>query len=133
MSPHSLKIFEILKYYQNESKFNGVFSRNNLPKKKIKDGAYVINLDEYADVSIHWIDLFCNRSEIVYFDSFGVEHVPEEIKEFVGNKNIIANIFRVQANNSVMCGYFCIGFIYFMLAGKKLTVFLSMTLKKMTI
>ena len=57
--------------------------------------------------------------EIVYFDSFAVEHVPKEIKEFVGNKNIIANIFRVQANNSVMCGYFCIGFIDFMLAGKK--------------
>ena len=62
-------------------------------------------------------------SEIVYFDSFGVEHVPEEIKEFVGNKNIIANIFRVQANNSIMCGYFCIGFIDFMLAGKKLLDF----------
>ena len=61
--------------------------------------------------------------EIVYFDSFAVEHVPKEIKEFVGNKNIIANIFRVQANNSVMCGYFCIGFIDFMLAGKKLTDF----------
>ena len=66
---------------------------------------------------------FCNRSEIVYFDSFGVEHVPEEIKEFIGNKNIKANIFRVQANDSVMCGYFCIGFIDFMLAGKKLTYF----------
>ena len=62
----------------------------------------------------------CNRNQIVYLDSFGVEHVPEEIKEFVGNKNIIANIFRVQANNSVMRGYFCIGFIDFMLAGKKL-------------
>ena len=62
-------------------------------QKKIKDGAYVINLDEYADVGTHWIALFCNRNEIVYFDSFGVEHVPEEIKEFVGNKNIIANIF----------------------------------------
>ena len=69
---------------------------------------------------------FCKRSEIVYFDSFGVEHVPEEIKEFVGNKNIIANIFRVQANNSVMCGYFCIGFIDFMLAGKKLTYFTNL-------
>ena len=114
--------FEIQRYYENEQRFNGVFSRNNLPKK-IKDGAYVINLDEYADVGTHWIALFCNRSEIVYFDSFGVEHVPEEIKEFVGNKNIIANIFRVQANNSVMCGYFYIGFIDFMLAGKKLTDF----------
>ena len=74
----------------------------------------------------HCIALFCNRSEIVYFNSFGVEHVPEEIKEFIGNKNIKANIFRVQANDSVMCGYFCIGFIDFMLAGKKLTDFMSM-------
>ena len=94
--------------------------------KKIKDGVYVINLDEYAAVGTHWIALFCNRSEIVYFDCFGIEHVPEEIKEFVRNKNIIANIFRVQANNSVMCRYFCIGFINFMLAGKKLTDFMSM-------
>ena len=78
---------------------------------KIKDGAYVINLDEYADVGTHWIALFCNRSEIVYFESFGVEHVPEEIKEFVRNKDILANIFRVQANNSLMCGYFRIGCI----------------------
>ena len=52
--------------------------------------------------------------------------VPEEIKKFIGNKNIIANIFRVQANDSVMCGYFCIGFIDFMLAGKKLTDFTNM-------
>ena len=86
--------------------------------KKIKDGAYVINLDEYADVGTQ-VALFCKRNEIVYFNSFGVEHVPEEIKEFIGNRNIKANIFRVQANNSVMCGYFCIGFIDFMLAGKK--------------
>ena len=94
--------------------------------QKIKDGAYVINLDEYGDVGTHWIALFCNRSEIGYFDSVGVEHIPEEIKEFVENKNIIANFFRVQANSSVMCGYFCIGFIDFMLAGKKLTDFTSL-------
>ena len=78
--------------------------------KRIKDGAYVINLDEYADVGTHWIALFCNRSEIVYFDSFGVEHVPEKVKELIGTKNIIANIFRRQANNSVMYGYFYLGF-----------------------
>ena len=83
----------------------------------------MINLDEYADVGTQSIALFCNRNEIVYFNSFDVEHVPEEIKEFIGNKNIKANIFRVQANNSIMCGYFCIGFIDFMLAGKKLTDF----------
>ena len=125
MPPHPLANFEIQKYYKNEPRFNGVFSRNNLPKK-IKDGAYIINLDEYADVGTHWIALFCNRNEIVYFDSFGVEHVPEEIKEFIGNKNIKTNIFRVQANDSVMCRYFCIGFIDFMLASKKLTYFTNM-------
>ena len=120
MKPHSLTNFEIQKYYENESIFNGVYSRNNLPKK-IKDGAYVINLDEYKGTSTHWIALFCNRNEIVYFDNFGVEYIPEEIKEFIGNRKIKANIFRIQANNSVMCGYFCIGFIDFMFEDKTLT------------
>ena len=92
MPPHHLTNFEIQKYYQNEPRFNGAFSRNNLPEK-IKGWAYVINLDEYADVGTHWIALFCNRNEIVSFDSFGVEHVPEEAKEFIGNKNIKTNIF----------------------------------------
>ena len=92
MPPHPLTNFEIQKYYQNESRFHGVFSRNNL-SKKTKDGAYVINLDEYADVGTHWIALFCNRNEIIYFNTFDVERVPEEIKEFVANKNIKANIF----------------------------------------
>ena len=75
MQVHPLTNFEIQRYYQNEPRFNGIFSRKNLPLK-IKDGAYVINLDEYADVGTHWIALFCNRNEIVYFYSFGVEHVP---------------------------------------------------------
>ena len=59
--------------------------------------AYVINLNEYADVGTHWIALSCNRNETVYFDSFGVEHILEKIKEFIGNKNIKTNIFRLQA------------------------------------
>ena len=124
MAPHPLTNFEIQIYYKYELRFNGVFSRNNL-FKKIKDGAYIINLDEYEDVGTHWIALFCKKNEIVYFYSFGVEHIPEEIKEFIekcpGKKNIKANIFRIQENISIMCGYFCIGFIDFMLAGKKLT------------
>ena len=78
MPPHPLTNCEIQKY-ENEPRFNGVFSRNNLPLK-IKDGAYVIKLDEYAGVGTHWIALFCNRNKIVYLDSFGVEHLPEEIK-----------------------------------------------------
>ena len=77
--PHPLTNFEIQKYFQNEPRFNGVFSRDNIFLLEIKDGAYVINLDDYADVSTHWVALFCNRNEIVYFDSFGVEAVPEEI------------------------------------------------------
>ena len=98
-----------------------MFFQERIYLKTIKDGAYVINLDEYADVGTHWIALFCNRNEIVYLHSFGVEDVPEEIKEFVGNKNIKANIFRVQ----VICGYFCTGFIDFMLVGKTLTDYTS--------
>ena len=64
--------------------------------KNIKNRPYVRNLDKYADVGTHWIALFRRKSEIVYFNSFGAEHVPEEIKEFIGNKNIKANIFRIQ-------------------------------------
>ena len=84
MPPHPLTNFEIQKYYQNEPRFNGVFLRDNLPNI-IKHGAYVINLDKYADVSTHWTGIICNRSEIVYFGSLGVEHVAEEIKGFAGN------------------------------------------------
>ena len=110
MSPHPITNFEIQKYYQNEPKFNGVYSRNNLPK--IKDGAYVINLDEFKSIGTHWIALY-----ITYFVSFGVEHIPKEIIKFIGNKNMI-NIYRIQAYDLIMCGYFCIGFIDFMLKGK---------------
>ena len=79
-----MKYRNIIKITQD---FNGVFSRSNLPTK-IKNGAYIINLDEYADVGTHWIALFCKKNGLVYFDSFGVE-------------------------------YICIGFIDFMLVGKK--------------
>ena len=108
--PPPLTNFEIQKYYKNEPRFNCVFSRNNLPKK-IKDGAYEINLDEYANVGTHWIALFCNRNEIVYFNSFGVEHIPEEIKKFVGNKNIKSNIFLFsphdfKKNGNITLSYF---------------------------
>ena len=85
MTPHPLTNFEIQKYYQKEPRFNGAFSRNNLPLK-IKNGVYVINLDEYADLGTHWIALFCDRNEIVYSDNFDVEHVAEEIKNLLGIK-----------------------------------------------
>ena len=65
------------KFYQNEPRFNGVYSRNNLPK--IKDGAYIINLDEYSNIGTHWIALYANNNSVTYFDSFDVEHIPNEI------------------------------------------------------
>ena len=69
--------FEIQKYYQNEPKFNGFCSGNNLPK--VKDGAYLINLDDYKSIGTHWIALYVNVNNTVHFDSFGVEHIPQEI------------------------------------------------------
>ena len=125
MPPHSLTNFEMQKYYQNEPRFNGVYSRDNLPNK-IKDGAYVINLDEYSDIGTHWVALYVSNNDVTYFDSFGVEHIPKEIKAFISNKNIKTNIFRIQAYDSIMCGYFYAGFIDFMLAGKTLTDFTNL-------
>ena len=92
MSPHSLNKFEIQKYYQNEPKFNGIYSRNNLPK--IKDRVYVINLDEFKSIGTHWIALYVNGNNVIYFDSFGVEHIPKEMKKFIENKNV-TNIYRI--------------------------------------
>ena len=87
----------------------------------IINGAYVINFDEYRDIGTHWVTLHVNNKTVTYFDSFGVEHIPKEIMKFIGNKNIITSIFRIQAYYSIMCGYFCIGFINFMFNGNSLT------------
>ena len=76
MPPHPLTNIEKQKHYQNEPKFNGVYSRYNLPK--IKDRAYVINLDEYESIGTHWIALYLIAEILTYFDSFGVEHIPED-------------------------------------------------------
>ena len=96
LTPHPLTNFEIQAYYQNEPRFIGVNSRDNLPDK-IQDGAYVVNLDEYSDIGTHWIALYVNNKTATYFDSFGIEHISKEVKKIVNNKNIIANIFRIQA------------------------------------
>ena len=109
-----------MKYYENESRFNGVYSRDNLPNK-IKNGAYVINLDDYSDIGTHWIALYLKNNVVTYFDSFRVEHIPKEIKTFIKNRNIKTNIFRILAYDSIICGYFCIAFIDFMFKAKSLT------------
>ena len=114
---HTLTNIEISEYYANEPRFNGVYSRNNLPNK-IKKRTYVINLDEYKNMATHWVALFAKPKYTVYFDSFGVEHIPKEMKKIIANKDIKANIFRIQAYDSIMCRYFCIEFINYMLEGK---------------
>ena len=123
--PHPLTNFEIEAHYQNQLRFNGIYSSDNL-SEKIKDGPYVINLDEYSDIGTHWIALYVNNKTVTYFDSFGVDHIPKEIKKFINNKNIIANILRLQAYDSIMCRYFCMGCINFMLEGKTLTDFINL-------
>ena len=75
-----LTSFEIQKYYQNEPKFNGVYSRDNL--SKIKDVSYIINLDKYKPIGAHCIALYINYNNVTYFDRFGVHHIPKEIDEF---------------------------------------------------
>ena len=79
----------------------------------------MINLDKNKSIGTHWIALYVNANNIVYFDSFVVEQIPKEIKKFIGNKNI-TNICRIHTYNLIMWGYFCIGFIDFMLKGKSL-------------
>ena len=123
MPPHPLANFEIQKY-QNEPRFKGVYSRDNLPK--IKAEAIVINLDEYSDIGTHWVALYVHNN-VNYFDSFGVKHIPKEIKAVIGHSLSIATIFfRIQAYDSIMFGYFCICFIDFMLAGKALAEFTNL-------
>ena len=79
MLPHPLTNFEIQKY-QNQPRFSGVYFRDDLPK--IKDRAYVINLDEYSDIGTQWVALYVQNNDVTYFDSFRVEHIPKEIKTF---------------------------------------------------
>ena len=118
MPPHLLTNFEIQKYDQNEREFNGVYSRNSLPE--IIDRAYVINLDEYESIRAYWIAFYVNDNKVTYLESFGVEYIPKVIWKFLGNKNIITNIYRIQPYDSIMWVYFCIGFIDFILKSKRL-------------
>ena len=101
MPSHPLTDFRIKKY-QNEPEFNGVYSRNNLPK--IKDGAYIISLDEYESIGTHWIALYVIAENVTCFHSFGVKHIPKQIRKIIGNKNITVNIYRIQAYDSILCG-----------------------------
>ena len=81
MPPYHLTNFKIEKYYKNEPKFSGIYSRNNLPK--IKDRAYEINLYEYKPIGTDWIAFYVNGNNAIYFNSFGIDHIPKEIKEYI--------------------------------------------------
>ena len=116
MSPDHSTNFEIQTCYENEPKFNDVYSKNNL--SKTKDGAYIINLDEHESIGTHWIALYVNAENVKYFDSFWVEYIKKN--ELIGNENVMTNNCRVQAYDSIMCQYVCIGFIDFILKGKSL-------------
>ena len=115
MLPHP---FKIQKYQQNEPEFNGVYSRNNL--LKIRDGKYVIRLDKYRSKGPLWIASYVNDNNVIHFDNFGVEYIPNKTRKFIGNKNVKTNIYIIQAFDLIMCGYFCIGFIDFMLKSESL-------------
>ena len=123
--PLPLTNFNTQRYYRNKDRLDRVYSRDNLTDK-IKDEVYEINLGEYSDIGFHWIALHALNNNVTYFDSFGVEYISKEKKLFVCNKNIQKNLFRIQAYDSVMCGYFCIGFIDFMFKCKSFTDFTNL-------
>ena len=97
-----------------------VFILEIIYQKKLKKGEYVINLNEYENTGTHWVALFVKTNEAIYFDSFGIEHIPKEIEHAISNKEIKASIFRLQTYDSIMCGYYCIEFINHMLKSKTL-------------
>ena len=117
MSPHLLTNFDIQKCYQNEPKFNGVYSRNNL--SRIKDEAFVISFDEFKSIGTHCIALYVNGNngsvsyDAIYIDSFGVEHIPKEMKKIIGNKNIITSIYTIQAGFDIWIILYWIYWFYF--------------------
>ena len=115
---HLLNNIKIINYGKCNPRFNGVFSRNNFPR--IKDGAYIINLADKNSKGTHWVSLYIDRSLVVYFDSFGIQDILQEVLNKIKNKSITQRIFRIQDNESIMCGFYCTAFIEYMLAGKTL-------------
>ena len=101
-----LKYCKVPKYYEQDCRFNGIFSRNNWPR--IKDGAYVINFVDKNSKGTHWILIFINKNTAIYF----------EVLNKIRDKSITHNIFRIQHNESIMCGFYCVAFLKYMLAGK---------------
>ena len=135
MPPHPLTNFEIIEYFKDETRFNGLYSKDSLPKT-IKNGGYIINLQDEIGPGTHWVALFVEdnlvnsknnkNNSVIYFDSYGVEYLPVQILKFIGNKPIKSSYFRIQSYDSVMCGFFCILFLRFMFLNKTLTDFINL-------
>ena len=115
---HSLSNIEIDKYFKYDSRFNGLFSRHNL--FRIKDGVYVINLDDKQSEVTHWVSLFIDKNIAVYFYCSVIEYISQEVLSKIKDKSITHNIFRIQDADSIMRGFYCIAFIEYMLSGKAL-------------
>ena len=111
-----LKQYQVTGYFNYESRFKGVFLRNNLPR--IKHGSYVTNIDNKNSEGTIWVSLFNDRNAAVYFDSFGIEYIPQEVLNKIRDKSINHNIFRIQDNEFIMCGFYCITFIEYIPAAK---------------
>ena len=119
MPPHSLTNFKIQIIKMSLDLMVFILEIPERSSAEIKDGAYVINFDEYADIGAHSVALYVHNNDVTYFDSFGVEHISKEVKAFIDRSlSITTNIFRTQACDSIWCRCFCIGFIDFMIAGK---------------
>ena len=116
---HPLSNNEITNCFNYALRFNGVFSRNNLPRTK--DGMYVINLDDKKSKETRWVFLLIDRNTAVYFDSFGIEYISQEVLNKIRGKSITDNIFRIQDNKSLMCGFYSITFIQYMFSEKTLS------------
>ena len=83
--------------------------------------AFIINPDEYESIGTHWIALYVNDNNEHTLIALELNvYIPKEIKTFIVNKNVVTNIYRIQAYDLIMCGYVCMGFIDFMLKGKSL-------------
>ena len=126
MLPHLLTNLGIETYLQNEPK-NAYFLRNNLPNIP-KDGAYIVSIYNYEATGTHKVLFYVNGNTATYFNRFKAEHIPEEMKAFIDNKNIVANIYRVEAYDSIMYGYLCNGFIDSLFKSKTLTDFTNLSL-----
>ena len=104
-----------LKYFVNDCRFNGVFSRDNLPR--IEDGAYMINLNDKQSKGTHWVSLFIDKHMAVYLEFSGIEYIQREVLSEIQDKSITHDIFRTQDDDSIRSGFYFVAFIEYMLTG----------------